>query len=101
MHRKQIIFDYIEMESGEVHRGKIRPANKQSLRSWLEQFSEQFPEHEAAIAVEATTGWRYVIEELQRAGVEPHLAEPAETKSLQAARSELRRIGSTPAICEI
>jgi transposase len=90
VHRKQITFDYIEMESGEVHRGKIRPANRQSLRSWLEHFSEQFPEHEAAIAVEATTGWRYVIEELQRAGVEPHLAEPAETKSLQGRKKRAK-----------
>jgi len=90
VHRKQITFDYIEMESGEVHRGKIRPANRQSLRSWLEHFSEQFPEHEAAIAVEATTGWRYVIEELQRAGVEPHLAEPAETKALQGRKKRAK-----------
>ena len=90
VHRKQITFDYIEMESGEVHRGKIRPANRQSLRSWLEHFNEQFPEHEAAIAVEATTGWRYVIEELQRAGIEPHLAEPAETKSLQGRKKRAK-----------
>jgi transposase len=32
VHRKQITFDYIEMDSGEVHRGKIRPATRQSLR---------------------------------------------------------------------
>ena len=90
VHRKQITFDYIEVDSGELHRGKIQPANRQSLREWLEHFSEQFPEHEAAIAVEATTGWRYVIEELQRAGVEPHLAEPAETKSLQGRKKRAK-----------
>ena len=32
VHRKQITFDYIEMESGEVHRGKIRPAIRENLR---------------------------------------------------------------------
>ena len=83
VHRKQITFDYMQMDSGEVHRGKIRPADRESLREWLESFTERFPEHETAIAVEATTGWRYVVEELRRAGVEPHLAEPAETQSLQ------------------
>ncbi len=32
--------DYIEMESGEVHRGKIRPATRESLREWLDEFTE-------------------------------------------------------------
>lgn len=90
VHRKQITFDYMEMETGEVHRGKIRPANRESLRSWLQSFTEQFPEQEAAIAVEATTGWRYVVEELGRAGVEPHLAEPAETKSMQGPKKRAK-----------
>src|SRR4051812_36626983 len=31
----------------------------------------------AAFAVEGCTGWRFVVEELQRAGVEAHVAEPA------------------------
>lgn len=90
VHRKQITFDYMEMETGEIHRGKIQSANRESLRSWLESFAEQFPEHEAAIAVEATTGWRYVVEELKRTGVEAHLAEPAETKSLQGRKKRAK-----------
>ncbi len=40
--------------------------------------------------MEATTGWRYVIEELRRAGVEPHLAEPAQTKSLQGRKKRAK-----------
>jgi transposase len=84
VHRKQITFDYIEMDSGEVHRGKIRPAERESLRSWLAEFTERFSGKRVAIAVEATTGWRYVVEELKRAGIEPHLAEPAETNSFPA-----------------
>src|SRR4051812_22624280 len=32
-------------------------------------------------AVEAMTGWRFVVEELQRVGAEVHLAEPAETSA--------------------
>jgi hypothetical protein len=27
VHRKQITFDYVQTDSGEVHRGKIRPAD--------------------------------------------------------------------------
>lgn len=35
------------------------------------------------MAVEGCTGWRYVVEEITAAGIEAHLAEPADT---QAAR---------------
>jgi transposase len=90
VHRKQITFDYIEMDSGEVHRGKIRPATRESLRGWLDEFTERFCGKQIAIAVEATTGWRYVVEELRKAGVEPHLAEPAQTKSLQGPKKRAK-----------
>jgi transposase len=90
VHRKQITFDYIEMESGEVHRGNIRPTIRQSLREWLDEFTERFSAKQIAIAVEATTGWRYVVEEIKRAGIEPHLAEPAETKSLQGRKKRAK-----------
>jgi transposase len=90
LHREQITFDYMELETSEVHRGKIQPADRENLRSWLEGFAERFPGQEAAIAVEATTGWRYVVEELRRAGIEPHLADPAETKSLQGRKKRAK-----------
>ena len=59
------------MESGEVHRGKICPAIRENLREWLDEFTERFSGKQIAIAVEATTGWRYVVEEIKRAGIEP------------------------------
>jgi transposase len=90
VHRKQITFDYVEMDTGESHRGEIRPADRENLRSWLEQFAERFRDREAAFAVEATTGWRYVVEELQRAGIEAHLAEPADTKALQGRKKRAK-----------
>jgi transposase len=90
VHRKQITFDYVEMNTGEIHRGKIRPATRENLRNWLSQFTERFAGKQAAIAVEATTGWRYVVEELRRAGVAPHLAEPAETRSLQGPKKRAK-----------
>lgn len=90
VHRKQITFDYIEMDTGEIHRGKIRPANREGLREWLDEFTKRFSDKQIAIAVEATTGWRYVVEELRRAGIEPHLAEPAQTKSLQGRKKRAK-----------
>lgn len=90
VHRKQITFDYVELETGESHRGEIRPATREHLRSWLERFAERFAGQQAAFALEATTGWRYVIEELERAGVEAHLAEPAETKALRGRKKRAK-----------
>lgn len=37
------------------------------------------PAGDAAFAVEACTGWRFVVEELVAAGFVAHLAEPADT----------------------
>ena len=60
------------------------------MRERLEEFTERSPVPDAAIAVEATTGWRYVVEELRRAGLEPHLADPAETESLQGRKKRAK-----------
>jgi len=76
IHRKQLTFDYVDLDNGEVVRGRIAPADRDELREWLERFTAR---SQVAFAVEGCTGWRYVVEELQRAGVEAHLAEPAET----------------------
>ena len=35
---KQITFDYLETEAGEVNTGQIRPATRENLRSWLSRF---------------------------------------------------------------
>jgi transposase len=86
VHRKQITFDYLEIETGEVKTGQIRPATRERLSSWLSRFEGK----QASFALEATTGWRYVIEELQRAGCEPHLAEPAETKAMRSKKKRAK-----------
>ena len=85
IHRKQLTSGYLDLVSGEVRRGQITPADRGHLRSWLARLGS--PE-DAAFAVEACTGWRYVAEELTRAGVEAHLAEPADTA---AARGRKKR----------
>ncbi len=84
VHRNQITFDWVDHDTGVFGRGRIEPATREMFRSWL----EALPTTEAAFAVEATTGWRFVVEELQRAGLETHLAEPAETS---AQRGKKRR----------
>ena len=76
LHRRQLTYDYLHVDSGEVERGRIAPANREQLRSFLSRFAG---DDHVAFAVEGCTGWRYVVEELERAGVEAHLADPAET----------------------
>src|SRR6266545_7233117 len=75
VHRRQITYTTLDRESGEVRRGRIVPATRGAVREWLEQFAGR----EAEFALEGTTGWRFVVEEIERAGHRAHLADPAET----------------------
>ena len=64
IHRRQITFDYLDTETGQVRRGRIAPACRTMLRDWLEQFAGRA---DVTFAVEGCTGWRFVVEELQAA----------------------------------
>jgi transposase len=79
IHRRQITYDWIDTDSGETCRGQLSPATRLELRAWLARFTGQ----QADFALEATTGWRFVAEELERAGIAAHLAEPADTRALR------------------
>jgi transposase len=80
VHRAQITFEYLDQEDGGVRRGQIRPATREDLRAWLTPF-RGVPD--VSFALEATTGWRFVVEELERVGIATHLAEPADTRALR------------------
>lgn len=82
VHRKQITFKWLDRETGEVHRGHIMPALRESVREFLVPFKGRA----AHFALEATTGWRFVAEELSRAGLTAHLAEPAEIATLRGTK---------------
>jgi len=55
IHRKQITFDYLDPETGQVRRGQISPADREHLRAWLAQFAGRA---DVAFAAEGCTGWR-------------------------------------------
>jgi len=74
-HRAQITAEWVDTETGEITRSRITPAHRQGVR----QFCEKFRGQELDVALEATTGWRFVAEELAQVGAVVHLAEPAET----------------------
>jgi transposase len=81
IHRRQITFDCVDTDTGELERGRIAPADRAHLADWLAR--QLAGRAEVHLAFEGCTGWRYVAEELARAGVIPHLAEPADTAALR------------------
>lgn len=83
IHRKQITFDCLDTETGELLRGRIAPADRRHLAEWLDRLVAR---GEVDLAFEGCTGWRYVAEELARAGVVPHLAQPADVAALRGRR---------------
>src|SRR4029453_4969782 len=89
LHRRQITFDGGERESGEEWRGRVWQPDRDRFRRWLrDDVARRANGGSVALAVEGCTGWRYVVEEIEAAGFEAHLAEPADT---QAARGRKHR----------
>src|SRR5881396_2785618 len=84
----------LEPASGESSRGRISPAAREPLRRWLERFAGL----EGVFVLEGTTGWRFVVEEVERAGHVARLADPAETA---ARRGRKRRAKTDDADCEL
>ena len=78
VHRRQITFDALDTETGEVTRGRI-DASPAAVRLWTERLAGR----EVHVAVEACTGWLFVCDALAAAGAVAHLAEPVETRALR------------------
>jgi transposase len=94
VHRRQITYKTVDRETGEVGRGRISPAARVDVREWLAGFAGR----EAEFVLEGTTGWRFVVEEIERAGHRAHLADPTETA---ARRGRKRRAKTDNADCEL
>jgi transposase len=85
-HRAQISAELIDRFTGEVSRARVAPADRDGVRTFLGRFADQ----DLEVALEATTGWRFVVEELQRIGADVHLAEPAETSALKGKKQRAK-----------
>ena len=94
VHRRQITFKTLVPASGEGSRGQISPAAREPLRQWLERFDGSAGE----FVLEGTTGWRFVVEEIERAGHRVRLADPAETA---ARRGRKRRAKTDNSDCDL
>ena len=77
--RRQITFDTLDTDTGEVMRGRI-DATPAAVERWVARFGDR----EVQVALEACTGWLFVSRALQRAGGQSaHLAEPVESSALR------------------
>lgn len=78
-HRAQISAEWIDTITGEISRARVAPADRAGVRKFLAGFRGEGLE----VALEATTGWRFLVEELERIGAEVHLAEVVQTAGLK------------------
>src|SRR5919198_1593838 len=86
VHRRQITFDAVDTDTGELSLGRI-PSTREAVRDWV----ARFPAQQVDVALEACTGWLFVCEALAAAGAIPHLADPVEV----AARRPPKRRAKT------
>jgi transposase len=85
-HRAQITAEWVDTDTGEVSRARVTPAHRAGVRSFFAGFRGS----ELEVALEATTGWRFVVEELHRVGAKAHLAEPAETAARRGTKKRAK-----------
>jgi transposase len=85
-HRAQITCEWLDTGRGEVQGGRVVSADWPGVRGFLDRFRGQ----ELEVALEGTTGWRFVVEELYRIGAVVHLAEPAETAGLRGPKKRAK-----------
>ena len=85
-HRAQITADWVDTSTGETCRSRVTPGHRAGVRQFLSRFAGQ----ELEVALEATTGWRFVVEELSAVGARVHLAEPAETAARRGTKKRAK-----------
>jgi len=75
-----------QLDEPVVDLDQVAPTDRAGVRRFLSRFGGQ----ELEVALEATTGWRFVVEELRRVGAQVHLAEPAETSAREGSKKRAK-----------
>ncbi len=81
-----------DVASAEVVEARF-PATREALADWTSEWQGKL----AAVAIEATSGWRWVVRELQRQGFVVQLADPGQAVALKGSADVRRPIASTRA----
>src|SRR4051794_18638158 len=85
-HRAQITAEWIDTATGEISRARVAPADRAGVR----RFAARFRGEDLEVALEATTGWRFVVEEFAAIAARVHLAEPAETAARRGTKKRAK-----------
>jgi transposase len=85
-HRAQITAEWLDTATGEIVRKRVAPAH----RDGVQRFAAGFRGRDLEVALEATTGWRFVVEELRAIGATVHLGEPAETAARRGTKKRAK-----------
>src|SRR5262249_59070635 len=78
IHKRSFQAAVLDSESGEISEQRFG-ASREELSHWAMSLRDGV----AAVAIEATTGWRWVWRELVALGFEVRLADPSEVKALR------------------
>ena len=71
----------LNRSDGEIAEDRFQ-ASRDALRAWIEKWNGTLE----VVAIEATTGWRWVARELQEHGIEVRLTDPGQASALQGKR---------------
>ncbi len=94
-HRAQITAEWLDTATGERGRQRVAPGDRIAVRQFLARFSGR----QLEVALEATTGWRFVVEELEAVGAVAHLQNPRRRARCGERSSAQRQTARMPAIC--
>jgi len=81
IHKRTFQAAVLDAASGEVDEQRLA-ASPEALRAWAEWWQGRI----AAVALEATTGWRWVARELQGRGFDVRLCDPGQANALRGAK---------------
>ncbi len=73
----------LDPETGELNESRFEPS-RERLGEWMGEWDGKL----TAVAIEATTGWRWVARELERRGFEVHLVDPGRASALRGRRRQ-------------
>ena len=85
VHKHVLQAAVLDPASGELRDARF-PATREALRDWAMPLQGRV----AAVAIEATSGWRWVWRELGALDIEVQLAEPAQTRALRGKKRKAK-----------